>query len=63
MNILFQSRTTLYSVPGGDTTQILKTAEALKSSDCNVVISTELEPDVSAFDIVHLFNFTRPQEI
>lgn len=63
MKILFQSRTTLFSVSGGDTIQMLKTAEALRAVGCHVDISTELEPDVSAYDIVHLFNLTRPQEV
>lgn len=63
MKILFQSRKTLFSVPGGDTVQILKTAEALREKGCQVDISTELEPDVSTYDIVHLFNLMRPQEV
>lgn len=63
MKILFQSRTTLFSVPGGDTVQILKTAEALREKGCIVDVSTELEPDVSGYDIVHLFNLMRPQEV
>lgn len=51
------------SVPGGDTVQILKTAEALREKGCTVEISTELEPDLLGYDIVHLFNLTRPQEV
>jgi glycosyltransferase involved in cell wall biosynthesis len=49
-------------VPGGDTIQVLKTAEALKNKGCTADISTELAPDVSGYDLVHLFNLTRPQE-
>ncbi len=62
MKILFQSRATLFTVPGGDTIQVVKTAEALRKKGCAVDISTELEPDVSSYDIVHLFNLIRPQE-
>ncbi len=62
MKVLFQSRVSLFSVPGGDTTQILKTAEALKQRGCHVDVSLELAPDVSDYDIVHLFNLVRPQE-
>jgi len=62
MKILFASRKTLYSVPGGDTIQMEKTAQALRAIGCEVTISTELEPDVSTYDIVHLFNLGRPQE-
>lgn len=63
MRILFQSRKTLFSVPGGDTIQILKTAEALREKGYHVDISTELEPDIRTYDIVHLFNLMRPQEV
>ena len=63
MKILFQSRTTLFSVPGGDTIQLLKTKEYLEKAGVSVDISAELEPDVTGYDIVHLFNLTRPQEI
>ncbi len=62
MKILFQSRKTLFSVAGGDTIQILKTAEALRNLGCKVDISLDLEPDVKSYDIVHLFNLMRPQE-
>ena len=56
MKILFQSRKTLFTVPGGDTTQILKTKEYLEKA-------LELEPDLSDYDIVHVFNLMRPQEL
>ncbi len=54
---------TLFSVPGGDTTQVLKTAEALRKAGCHVDVSTDLEPDLSDYDLVHLFNLGRPQEV
>ena len=63
MNVLLQSRTTLFTVPGGDTIQVLKTAEAIREKGCVASISTELEPDLCSYDIVHLFNLTRPQEV
>jgi len=62
LRVLFLSRTTLFSVPGGDTTQILKTAEALRARGCEVTVSIDVDPDASGFDLVHLFNLTRPQE-
>jgi glycosyltransferase involved in cell wall biosynthesis len=40
-----------------------KTAEALTRAGCHATISTELEPDLCGFDLVHLFNLTRPQEL
>jgi len=63
MKILFQSRITLFSVPGGDTVQLVKTAEYLRKFGVDVDISTELEPDLSGYDLVHLFNLMRPQEV
>jgi glycosyltransferase involved in cell wall biosynthesis len=63
MKVLFQSRKTLFSVPGGDTIQMLKTKEYLEKLDVCVDISTELEPDVSGYDVVHAFNLSRPQEV
>lgn len=63
MKVLFQSRKTLYTAPGGDTTQILKTKEYLEKLGVKVDISLELEPDVSDYDVVHVFNLMRPQEL
>lgn len=63
MKVLFQSRKNLFAVPGGDTIQMLKTAEYLRKASCRVEISTELEPDVSEFDLIHIFNLMRPQEV
>ncbi|MFB3886419.1 MAG: glycosyltransferase family 4 protein [Thermodesulfobacteriota bacterium] len=63
LKLLFQSRKTLFSVPGGDTIQMLKTAEHLKSLGCHVDVSTELDPSVTGYDLVHLFNLMRPQEV
>ncbi len=62
MKVMFQSRRNLFSVPGGDTTQILKTAEYLEKLGVKVDITTELEPNVKEYDIVHIFNLMRPQE-
>lgn len=63
LRVLFQSRKTLFSVPGGDTIQITRTAEALRRIGCLVDVSTELAPDLAGYDLVHLFNLMRPQEV
>ncbi|MEI6205645.1 MAG: glycosyltransferase family 4 protein [Desulfuromonadales bacterium] len=63
MRVIFQSRRTLFSVPGGDTIQIIQTAAELRALGCLVDICTDLETDLSAYDVVHLFNLTRPQEL
>ncbi len=62
MKVLFLSRKTLFSSYGGDTVQVLKTAETLRRKGVSVDISTELKPDLRGYDLVHVFNLTRPQE-
>ncbi|MDI6711560.1 MAG: glycosyltransferase [Bacillota bacterium] len=63
MRVLMQSRVTLFSVPGGDTIQILKTKEYLEKLGVVCDVSLELEPNLTGYDIVHLFNLMRPQEV
>ncbi|ATL46243.1 glycosyl transferase family 1 [Chitinophaga caeni] len=62
MRVLFQSRKTLFDAPGGDTIQLLKTKKYLEKLGVEVHVSTELTPDVSTFDLVHVFNLMRAQE-
>src|ERR1700691_4971637 len=62
LRVLFSSRTTLYSTPGGDTIILHKTAEALRLLGCDVTISLDFNHSLDGYDIVHLFNLTRPQE-
>lgn len=62
LRVLFSSRTTLYSTPGGDTIILHKTAEALRLLGCDVTISLDFDHPLDGYDIVHLFNLTRPQE-
>jgi glycosyltransferase involved in cell wall biosynthesis len=65
MRILFISRATLYIVKGGDTIQILKTAEEL--SKLNVLVDIKLcndnAIDYSIYDLIHFFNIIRPADI
>lgn len=63
LKILLQSRKTLFSVPGGDTIQLLKTKEYLEELGVECDLSLELEPNLINYDVVHLFNITRPQEL
>jgi glycosyltransferase involved in cell wall biosynthesis len=62
MNILMQSRASLFRIPGGDTIQILKTKEYLEKRGVKVDVSLELAPDLSSYDLVHLFHFFRIHE-
>jgi glycosyltransferase involved in cell wall biosynthesis len=56
MRVLFQNRPNSLSVWGGDTTQMVKTKEALEPLGVIGEISLEPEPDLSGFDLVHIFN-------
>lgn len=57
-----QTRQNVFDLAGGDTTQLVKTKEALESKGIDVDLSLDLRPDVSGYDVVHLFNLTRVQE-
>jgi glycosyltransferase involved in cell wall biosynthesis len=63
MKVLFQSRTNLFDAPGGDMVQMLKTKSFLEKKGIEVDISLEFEPDLTAYDLVHLFNLMEPQDI
>ena len=58
----FRPELRCYSTPGGDTIILLKTAESLRLLGCEVTISIDLNHSLDGYDIVHLFNLTRPQE-
>ncbi len=62
MKVLFQSRANVFDVFGGDTVQLVKTKEYLEVLGISVDISTELTPDLSGYDVVHIFNLMRGQE-
>jgi len=63
MKVLFQTRTNLFDAPGGDMVQMLKTKEFLEKLGVAVDISLEMEPDLTNYDLVHLFNLMEPQDI
>ncbi len=58
MRILMQNRPGFDWLPAGDSVQMEQTREALQALGVEVVISTGLAPDLSGFDLVHLFNIT-----
>jgi glycosyltransferase involved in cell wall biosynthesis len=62
MKILMQNRVDAFSAPGGDTIQMKKTKEYLEKLGATVDISLDLEPNLSDFDLVHLFNVARIHE-
>jgi glycosyltransferase involved in cell wall biosynthesis len=64
MRILFISRATLFSNPGGDTIQIINTADYLRKLGVHIDIRLTNEPiDYSEFDLIHFFNIIRPSDI
>ena len=64
MKIALITRSTLYKVYGGDTIQILETAEELRNLGIKVSIFLSHEKiNYEDFDLLHFFNLTRPADI
>lgn len=64
MRILFLSRASLFTNRGGDTTQMIKTAAALKELGIEVDIHTADQTiDYQPYDLIHFFNIIRPADI
>lgn len=63
MKVLFQSRTNLYSAPGGDLVQMLKTKEFLEKKGVIIDVSIQFDENLETYDLVHVFNLMEPQEI
>lgn len=63
MKVLYITRPTVFSGPGGDTVQLLKTAEYLKGRGVEVTIADNSEPDLEGYDLVHFFNLRNPQDL
>lgn len=64
MKVAFITRATLFTVPGGDTIQILETADHLRQLGISVetVLSNQKIP-YEEFDLLHFFNVIRPADI
>jgi glycosyltransferase involved in cell wall biosynthesis len=62
MRALWLVRPNLTSRPGGDTTQILRTQEALHQLGVEVTLCSDSEPDYAGYDLVHLFHLDRVWE-
>lgn len=64
MKIAFISRATLYTSPGGDTVQLVETAEHLKALGVEVdVFLTNENIYYPEYDLLHFFNIIRPADI
>ncbi|MFH1239223.1 MAG: glycosyltransferase family 4 protein [bacterium] len=62
MKILLQNRYDALTKKGGDTYQMLMLKKYLEQLGTKVDISTSLTPELSAYELVHLFNITRVGE-
>jgi glycosyltransferase involved in cell wall biosynthesis len=64
MRVVFITRSTLYSAPGGDTVQVLQTAKhvAVRGVCADIKLTNECI-DYEQYDLLHFFNITRPADI
>lgn len=62
LRVLFAARADLRTHPGGDTAQVVGTAEALRALGVEVTIAGPAEHDPRAFDLVHLWHLERTHE-
>ncbi|ASU35172.1 glycosyltransferase family 4 protein [Mucilaginibacter xinganensis] len=64
MKVAFIARSTLYTVPGGDTVQVIQTARQLTGLGVTVdiLLSKEIIP-YEEYDLLHFFNLIRPADI
>ncbi len=58
MKILFLARSTLFSSPGGDTIQLINTAEYLRKRglEVDMILSNPNDINYAQYDLLHLFN-------
>lgn len=63
LKVLFVSRPTLFSGPGGDTIQLLKTKQYLENIGVEIDIFDGKDVDIKEYDLVHFFNLRNPQDI
>ncbi len=64
INVAFITRSTLYTVPGGDTVQAVQTARHLTFMGIRVEIKLANENiNYKNYDLLHFFNLSRPADI
>ncbi len=64
MKVALITRSTLYSVKGGDTFQIINTARELKRMGIEADITLTNQPvQYQQYDLLHFFNIVRPADI
>ncbi|GIB62538.1 glycosyl transferases group 1 family protein [Vibrio cholerae] len=63
MKVIFITRPTVFSGPGGDTIQLLKTKEYLEKLGVTVDIAESSKVNFEEYDLAHFFNLRNPQDI
>ena len=64
MRVLFLARSTLHTVFGGDTVQVLSTAKYLRKQGITVdIMLTNERVNYEQYDLIHFFNIIRPADI
>ena len=63
LKIAMIARPNLFSVPGGDTVQITKTATALIEIGVSVDVLTDSKINYSKYNLLHFFNIIDPEDI
>lgn len=64
MRVAFITRSTLYTVVGGDTFQVAETARHLEKLGIRVdILLTDAVIDYEEYDLLHFFNLIRPADI
>ncbi len=59
MRVLWLVRSNLTQHPGGDTTQILQTAQALRALGVQIDLCSDEQPRMTGYDLVQLFHLDR----
>ncbi|ACX51659.1 glycosyl transferase group 1 [Ammonifex degensii KC4] len=62
IRVLILTRPEVFKYFGGEAVQIRETSKALAKLGVSVDVSTDLRPDCSPYDVVHLFNLTMVAE-
>ena len=65
LNVLYITRATLFTIKGGDTTQVLETARALEKLSVlvDIRLCNDRDIDYSGYDLIHFFNIGRPADM
>ncbi|MBL7738071.1 MAG: glycosyltransferase family 4 protein [Chitinophagaceae bacterium] len=64
MKVALITRSTLHTVPGGDTVQVMQTARCLQELGVEAdVLLTNRTIDYDHYDVFHYFNLTRPADM